>query len=282
LHPAERFPGTRMKRTQIDQLLGTAGEWLRPWPTVEPDPAAAPDGGGSAAEEVDADDPNLGEAGQRALRQERETRKALERRLAQMETQLATVKDLSPDAYRQAQEKAIELERRLAEREQLTAAERQRIESKANEAVRKATSTAEAEKARRIALEVKTLARGVFSAAEGRDGADASGLSFFDAWMEFQGRRHFRVDEATGKLYVVDADGDRVKSSEGVDMDPVAWLNQQADNSAVVGTFFRAKGGEGSGGFVGARGYRTTQARSIEQARATSGSAYLSEHYGNG
>jgi hypothetical protein len=273
-----------MKRTLIDQLLGTAGEWLRPWPTVEPDPAGAGDGGGGGGtgEELDPDDPSLGEAGQKALRQERETRKALERRLAQMETQLATVKDLSPDAYRQAQEKAIELERRLAEREQLTAAERQRIESKANEAVRKATTTAEAEKARRIALEVKTMARGVFSAADGRDGADASGLSFFDAWMEFQGKRHLRVDETNGKLYVVDNDGDRVKSAEGVDVDPVAWLNQQADNSAVVGTFFRAKGGEGSGGFVGARGVRGVQGRSVEQARGTSGSAFLSEHYGNG
>lgn len=273
-----------MKRTQIDQILGTAGEWLRPWPTVEPDPAGTGDGGGtgSTGDELDPDDPSLGEAGQKALRQERETRKALERRLAQMETQLSTVKDLSPDAYRQAQEKAIELERRLAEREQLTAAERQRIESKAQEAVRKATSTAEAERARRIALEVKTMARGVFSAAEGRDGADASGLSFFDAWMEFQGRRHFRVDEATGKLYVVDADGDRVKSAEGADMDPVAWLNQQADNSAVVGSFFKAKGGEGSGGFVGARGVRGVQGRSVDDARKTSGSAFLSEHYGNG
>ena len=177
-----------MKLTQIDRHLGTTGEWLRPWLTVDPDPASEGDGGGAGGtgDEPDPDDPSLGEAGQKALRQERETRKALERRLAQMETQLATVKDLSPDAYRQAQEKAIELERRLVEREQLTAAERQRIEGKAQEAVRKATATAEAEKARRIELQVRTLARSVFSAADGRDGADASGLTFFDAWMEFQ------------------------------------------------------------------------------------------------
>lgn len=271
-----------MKNRFFDQLLGTADEWLRPWPTVDPDPTGAGDGGGgSTEEEVDADDPSLGEAGQRALRQERETRKALEKRLAQMEAQLSTVKDLSPDAYRQAQEKAIELERRLVEREQLTAAERQRIEGKAQEAVRKATATAEAEKARRIDLQVRTLARSVFSAADGRDGADASGLTFFDAWMEFQGRRHLRVDEATGKLYVVDGDGDRIKTAEGQDTDPVAWLNQQADNSPVVGTFFRAKNGEGSGGLVGARGVRGVQSRSVEAARATSGSAFLSEHYGN-
>jgi hypothetical protein len=269
-----------MNTKQIDRLLGTADEWLRPWATVT-EAGDGGEGGGAAADEIDTEDPSLGEAGQRALRQERETRKALEKRLVQMEAQLSTVKDLSPDAYRQAQEKAVELERRLVEREALTAADRQRIEGKAQEAVRKATATAEAEKARRIDLQVRTLARGVFSAADGRDGADPSGLTFFDAWMEFQGRRHLRVDEATGKLYVVDGDGDRIKTVEGQDADPVTWLNQQADNSPVVGTFFRAKGGEGSGGLVGARGVRGVQSRSVEAARATSGSAFLSEHYGN-
>ena len=39
-----------MKRTWIDQLLGTAGEWLRPWATVDPDPAGESDGGGGADE----------------------------------------------------------------------------------------------------------------------------------------------------------------------------------------------------------------------------------------
>ena len=269
-----------MKTSLIDRLLGVAEDWQRPWPTVDPDPAGEGAGGGGD-DGSDDDDATLGDAGRKALQTEREQRKALERKLAQLEAQLSTVKDLSPDAYRQAQEKAIELERRLAEREQLTAAERQRIETKAQEAVRKATAAAEAEKARRIDLQVRTMARGVFSAAEGRDGADPAGLSFFDAWMEFQGRRHFRVDEATGKLYVVDGDGDRVKTAEGQDVDPVAWLNQQADSSPVVGSFFKPKGGSGGGGLVGARGVRGTQTRSVEQARQMSGSALLSEHYGN-
>jgi hypothetical protein len=46
-----------------------------------------------------------------------------------------------------------------------------------------------------------------------------------------------------------------------------------------VGTFFRAKGGSGSGGLTGARGVRGVQARSVEEARKLSGSALLSEHY---
>jgi hypothetical protein len=264
---------------RLAELLGLSASeaWQRPWLlSVDPDPAGDTGGGG---DDSDDDETSLGEAGQKALRTEREQRKALERKLAALEAQLSTVKDLSPEAYRQAQEKAIELERRLAEREQLTAAERQRIEAKSAEQVRAAKKTAEEERAKRIDLQVRTLARGVFSAAEGRDGADASGLTFFDAWMEFQGRRHLRVDEGTGKLYVVDGDGDRVKSAEGQDVDPVAWLNQQADSSAVVGTFFRAKGGSGSGGLTGARGVRGVQARSVEEARKLSGSALLSEHY---
>lgn len=264
---------------RLAELLGLSASdaWQRPWLlSVDSDPAGEGDGGGSDTED---DDASLGEAGQKALRAEREQRKALERRLAAAEAQLSTVKDLSPEAYRQAQEKVDELQRRLAEREQLTAAERQRIEAKSAEQVRQARKTADEERAKRIDLQVRTMARGVFSAAEGRDGADSGGLSFFDAWMEFQGRRHFRVDEATGKLYVVDGDGDRIKTAEGQDVDPVAWLNQQADSSAVVGSFFKPKGGSGSGGLTGARGVRGVQSRSVEEVRKLSGSALLSEHY---
>jgi hypothetical protein len=264
---------------QLADLLNLSGAAHSPWLlSVDPDPAGEADGGGG---DPPVDDEELGQAGLKTLREEREQRKALERKLAQLESQLSTVKDLNPDTYREAQRKADELQRQLLEREQLTASERQRMEAKAQEQIRKATQQAETEKAKRIDLQVRTLARGVFSAAEGRDGADNSGLSFFDAWMEFQGRRHLRVEDATGKLYVVDGDGDRMKTAEGQDMDPVAWLNQQADNSPVVGTFFKPKGGEGSGGFVGARGIRGTQTRSVEQARQLKGSALLSEHYGS-
>lgn len=265
--------------TRLADLLNLSGTAQFPWLlSIDPDPAGESDGGGGDAP---ADDEELGQVGLKTLREEREQRKALERKLAQLEAQLTTVKDLNPETFREAQRKADELQRQLLEREQLTAAERQRVEAKAQEQIRKANQQAETEKAKRIDLQVRTLARGIFSAAEGRDGADTSGLSFFDAWMEFQGRRHLRVDEATGKLYVVDGDGDRMKTAEGQDIDPVAWLNSAADNSPVVGTFFKPKGGEGSGGLVGARGVRGTQTRSVEQARQLKGSALLSQHYGS-
>jgi hypothetical protein len=267
----------RMKTTFLERLLGTADEWLRPFASVTPDPAGEESGGGGG-EELDTDDPSLGEAGQKALKTEREARKALERQMAQLQQQLAAVKDLNPDAYRAAQEKANELERRLAERDQLTAAERQRIEAKSQQQITAAKKEAEAERAKRIDLQTRTLARGVFSAAEGRDGADSGGLTFFDAYFEFQGRRHFRVDEATGKLFVVDGDGDRIKTAEGQDVDPVTWLNQQADTSPVIGSFFKPKGGVGSGGLSGARGVRGVQGMSPEDIKKLSPSQKMALH----
>jgi len=273
------MPRQRMNISQFDRLTGMADEWLRPWAmTVDTSPEGEGEGGGGG-DEMDADDPSLGEAGQKALKSEREARKALERQMAQLQQQLAAVKDLNPEAYRAAQEKANELERRLAEREQLTAAERQRLEAKSQQQVAAAKKEADTERAKRIDLQTRTLARGVFSAAEGRDGADSGGLTFFDAYFEFQGRRHFRVDEATGKLFVVDADGDRIKTADGQDVDPVTWLNQQADTSAVIGSFFKPKGGVGSGGLSGARGVRGVQGRSVEDARRQSASSLLEEHY---
>jgi hypothetical protein len=257
------------------RLADLFGSKQFPWLlSIDPD-ATADDGGGGLD---DADDEELGETGVKTLREERATRKALEKKLAQLEAQFNYVKDLNPDTYREAQRKADELQRQLQERETLTAAEKQRIEQKALEQVRKATTVAEAEKNRRIELEIETLAQGVFSAAEGRDGADASGMSFFKAWMKFHGRDHFKKDEVTGKLYVVDGDGDRVKTPEGNDVDPVAWLQAQADTSQVIGTFFRPKGGEGSGGFVGARGVRSVQGLTPEQVKAMSPSEKLAYH----
>lgn len=260
-----------MNRRLADLLGSEQFPWLL---SIDPD-ATADDGGGVLD---DADDEELGETGVKTLREERAQRKALEKKLAQLEAQLNNVKDLNPDTYREAQRKADELQRQLQERESLTAAEKQRIEQKALEQVRKANEQAQTEKAKRIELEIETLARGVFSAAEGRDGADASGMTFFKAWMKFHGRDHLKKDETTGKLYVVDDDGDRVKTSEGQDIDPVAWVNQQADNSPVVGTFFKPKGGEGSGGFVGARGVRSQQRLSPEQIKKMTPGELMAMH----
>lgn len=243
-----------------------------PFHTVDPDPLTDDlEGGGGSVETEE----KLGATGYKALTEERERAKALERELGKARQQLEQVKDLNPEAYKQAQDKAAELERKLQEREQLTEAERRRIETKAQQQIQKATTEAQQEKERRVALEIRTAVQTFYSAAEGKDGADSSGLSFFDAYMDFHGRKHFRLDETTGKVFPVDAEGDRI------DADPIEWLNEQADNSQVIGAFFKPKGGVGSGGLIGARGVRETQGRSVDELSRMSPGKLLEAHYGS-
>ena len=242
----------RMKTTFLDRLLGIADEWLRPFASVTPDPAGDEPGGGGGGDGLSDDDDgeidaSVGEAGRTAIQREREQRKALARQ--------------------------------LRERDAATNADRQRIESKAQKAVTEARQAAEQERQRRIDLEVRTRARTVFDAAGGRQESDGD-RSYFDDFMDSHGKRHFRTDE-NGRLYVVDSDGDRIKTADGKDVDPVEWLNERADNSPVVGNYFRAKGGEGSGGLSGARGIRGQNRLTPEAARSAKPGQLLDRHYGD-
>jgi len=269
------------KRLQELLELSASHDSWRPWLlTADPDPAGEADGGAAGGAGDDDDDgAPLGAAGQKALREERALRKAQSAELAQLKAQLDQMKGLvSPETYAQAQAQAAALQQQLAEKEKLSAAERQRLEAKANDRVSKAEARANAAEDARVALQVRTAAQSLFLATDGRDGGDGSGQTFFDAWFAYHGSRHLRVDPTTGKPFVVDADGDRVKTSEGQDVDPVTWLNAQADGSAVVGSFFKPKGGSGSGGLVGARGVRTTQGLTPEQVKALSPSQKLALH----
>jgi hypothetical protein len=256
-----------MKTNCFDRLLGAADEWQRPWASVEPDPAGDGEGGGGANDEIDADDPSLGEAGQRALREERAQRKSQAAELAQLKAQLASLKgQVSPEIYQQAQAAAAAAQQQMAEQKQASEAERKRLELKADERVSKAEARAQKAENDRVALLVKTAAQNLFIATEGRDGGDGSGLTYFDAWFAFHGSRHIRVDPATGKHFIVDSDGDPVKDGEQ-NIDPVKWLNEQADKSSVIGNFFKAKGGSGGGGLQGARGVRSAQGLTPEQVK---------------
>lgn len=266
-----------MKTNQIDRPFGTADEWQRPWATVDPAPAGEGDGGGDA-DDADADAPNLGEAGQKALREERALRKSQAAELAQLKAQLEQMKGLvSPDVYAQAQAQAQALRQQLEEKERLTAEERQRLETKANKRVNDAEARATKAEADRIRLLVKTAAQGLFLATDGRDGGDGTGNTYFDAWFAFHGSQHIKVDPATGKAFIVDADGDPVKIGDQ-NIDPVKWLNEQADNSPVIGSFFKPKGGSGGGGLVGARGFRTKQGLTPEQVKSLTPSQKMAMH----
>lgn len=265
---------------------------LLPWhiSTVDSDPAGdgAGDGGGSdagnsssgstggAADGGSGSDPeaHLGDPGKRALAALRADNDALKR-------QLAEINKTHPAAVQEARERAERLERELREREQLTQAERDRLERKHQDQLAKATETAQTERQRRINLEIRTAAQAAFQAAHGRDGADEAGLTFFDGFMALIGSKHLRLDEATGQVFVVDGQGDPIMSADGKGrVSPVEWMNQQADGSPVVGSFFRSRMGEGSGGFVGARGQRGgVVARDPQQAMKASTRDFLSAAY---
>jgi hypothetical protein len=267
-----------MKTTWFDQLLGATDEWRRPWASVDPDPAGDGEGGGGATDEIDADDPSLGEAGQKALREERAQRKSQAAELAQLRAQLASMKGLvSPDIYAQAQAAATAAQQQMAEQKQASEAERQRLEAKANQKVTAAEARAQKAESERTALQVKTAAQRLFIATEGRDGGDGTGRTYFDAWFAFHGKEHIKVDPATGREYIVDSDGDPVKDGEQ-NIDPIKWLNEQADKSAVIGNFFKPKGGSGGGGLQGARGVRSAQGLTPEQVRKLTPSQKMEYH----
>ena len=263
--------------TRLDTLLGL--DFNGPWISVDPEPSDAKgiDNAGGGIDE--AEDSPLGVGGEKALREERALRKALEKEYEEMKAQMDQMKGLvDPKIYAQAQEQAQALRRQLDEKERLTAEERQRLESKANERISKAEARAQKAEADRTALQVRTAAQNLFISADGRDGGDNAGQTYFDAWFEFHGKKHIRVDPVTNKPFVVDSDGDRIKSADGQDVDPVAWVNGQADNSPVIGNFFKPKGGSGGGGFTGARGVRTVQGMTPEQIKAMSASEKMAYH----
>jgi multidrug efflux pump subunit AcrA (membrane-fusion protein) len=265
-----------MKRAQLEKMFGIAGQ---PWPTVTPDPEDTGDGnGGGGSTEDDGEDLALGEAGQKALSEERAQRKALSTELAQLKAQLAQMKNLvSPEVYAQAQAQATALQQQIADQKQNSEAERQRIETKANQRVTQAEARAQKAENDRVALLVRTAAQGLFMATGGRDGGDGSGRTYCDAWFDSHGKHHIRVDPTTGKAFVVDSDGDPVKDGEQ-NIDPVKWLNDEADGSQVVGIFFKPKGGSGGGGLQGARGVRSAQGLTPEQLRKLTPSQKMELH----
>jgi hypothetical protein len=171
-----------------------------------------------------------------------------------------------PEVYQQAQAAAAAAQQQVAEQKQASEAERKRLEAKANERVTEAVARAQKAEAEKTALQIKTAAQRLFIATEGRDGGDATGRTYFDAWYAFHGKEHIRVDPATGREYIVDSDGDPVKDGEQ-NIDPVKWLNEQADTSAVIGNYFKPKGGSGGGGLQGARGVRSAQGLTPEQVK---------------
>lgn len=250
------------------------------WNRVDEAPEGEQEGGGGQGQSQEGSgkagsdgEETLRDEGKKALEREREARRQLER-------QLADLRATHPEAVEEARRRAEEAEQRLREREQLSAAERERLERKHQDSLQRANSVADEERNKRIRLEIRGDARAAFDAAEGRDGADDQGRTFFDAFMALVGEKHLRRDEATGQTFVVDAQGDKVMAADGSGPIKLSdWINLQADNSPVIGALFKPKGGQGSGGFVGTRGYRATQARDPQQVSKMTANQFLQEAY---
>jgi hypothetical protein len=224
-----------MGRELLEQMLRSI------YPTITQDGDGEGDGGGgSPADDNNSDDDEaLGEGGKKTLTKLRDQLKAAERRLKQVE-------GLDPKVFKQATDKAEQLERELREREALTAADRMRLEKKANDQVSEAKQEAERERQARIKLETRTAAQGFFEKAKGKPGADGKGRTYFDAFMRTVGQDHLRLE---GKeLFVVDEQGDYIPAPDGSGrMTPDAWMTQLANTSEVIGAFFRPAMGSGSG-----------------------------------
>jgi hypothetical protein len=214
------------------------------YPTVTQDGGEPEGGGGGAGASASG---SAGDAGAGDPDDENATIKKLRAEIKAAERRLAAVEGLDPKVYKEATGKVEQLEKELRERDALIEAERLRLEKKNSESIAAAKQEAETERQARQRLEIKTAAKAAYELAKGRSGADDDGRSFFDGFMALVGEKHLKTDEH-GKLIVVDAQGDPVQSKDGKGrISPDAWMKELADNSAVVGTFFEAAMGSGSG-----------------------------------
>lgn len=181
----------------------------------------------------------------KALKAERESRKAYEKEVREKSAQLEKFAEINPNEYRRLQEEAA-----IAERERLAAEERTSLlEEKYGAQAAEANKKAEVyqnelkEFRKRYALEK------VFFSAGGRPDA-ADGVSFFDMLADRLGS-NFRL-EPNGAITVVDSNGDPVLDADtGKRIAPEEYLSS-FKNHPIYGTFFRGAKGSGAGlGFGG-------------------------------
>jgi hypothetical protein len=249
------------------------------FPHVDPAPEGQEDGGGQESAKGKPDpieDEDLGPAGRDALRKERERVRALERQLAELKGMGPEIAAQVEEARRRQQE-AVELARRAEEdvtrKVEDTRTRLEQKHQKERDALQK-----ERDEARLAAeqLQIKTAFNQAFQAAEGRPGGHGK-LTHGEAVFN-QLSANLRLNN--GKVVVVDDDGDPVLAADK--SGPIAlhdWLELQADSSDVIGAHFLPKGGVGSGGFVGTRGYRASQGRDPKEVAKMTPTQLLNQAY---
>lgn len=180
----------------------------------------------------------------KALKAERESRKAYEKELREKAAQLEKFAEINPAEYRRLQEEAA-----IAERERLAAEERTSLlEEKYGAQAAEANKKAEAFQTELREFRKRYALEKVFFAAGGRtDSAD--GVSFFDMLADRLGS-NFRL-ELDGSVTVVDSNGGPVLDSDtGKRISPEEYLSRFKSHP-IYGTFFRGAKGSGAGLGVG-------------------------------
>lgn len=187
-----------------------------------------------------ADDAPLGEAGERALKAERDARKQLERELRELR------KQLSPEAARAAEERARAAEEARLRSQEEAETKVKRVQSKYEKDLQAKVAELDAERQQFRQFRLQMDGQRIFQAAEGLDGVSQDGRTFFDLFWAVH-RERFNYDDQ-GQLMVVDAQGDPVMDEEsGKRVSATDYVKRlQAD--PVYGYLFKPAYGSGSGG----------------------------------
>ena len=187
----------------------------------------------------------IGQAGLAALQEEREARKAAERRLKAIEQQL---QGLDPDQLRNIKE--------AQEREE-------RLRTEMDQRIKEAAELAKAEALQQVKIKDQKLAEALaekselyrkqalanaFQAAGGRTGGAEDGTTYFDALMGAVGSR-FKVTEA-GDVVVMNVNGEPMLNDNGDLITPNAYL-EGLKSHPVYGVFFAPTSNGHGGGMRG-------------------------------
>lgn len=200
----------------------------------EMETSQAPAGGSKTYSEGDVE--NL----MKALKSEREARKAMEREAKERAQQLERFADINPDEYAKMQQEVAQAAQLQAQYGEA----REAIEAKYSRQAEEAAAKAAAAEASLAEYRKKYALEKVFISAGGRTDA-ADGVSFFDMMAAQIGSR-FR-QEADGSLTVVDAQGDPILDAEsGKRINPEDYLASFKVHP-VYGTFFKGVKGSGAG-----------------------------------
>lgn len=187
----------------------------------------------------------IGQAGLAALQEEREARKAAERRLKAIEQQL---QGLDPDQLRNIKE--------AQEREE-------RLRTEMDQRIKEAAELAKAEALQQVKIKDQKLAEALaekselyrkqalanaFQAAGGRTGGAEDGTTYFDALMGAVGSR-FKVADS-GDVVVLNANGEPMLNDNGDLISPNAYL-EGLKSHPVYGHFFAPTSNGHGGGMRG-------------------------------